>query len=136
MIIAFDADVLIYAAQAGHVIGEEVKGFIQANLKGRLTGSILLLPELLTKPIREGWQEQKKDLLILLSYLELISPDEQTAYLAVSLGAAYKLKPMDAMHLATAVSVGADVFLTNNTKDFSGKSISEIQIQHPITAEI
>ena len=136
MIIAFDADVLIYAAQAGHIVGEEVKSFIQANIKEKLTGSILLLPELLTKPVREGWQEEKKDLLILLSYLDLISPDEQTAHLAVSLGAAYKLKPMDAMHLATAVSLNADLFLTNNTKDFSGKSISEIRIQHPTIAKV
>ncbi len=135
MIIAFDADVLIYAAQAGNVVGEEVKGFIRDNIKERLTGSILLLPELLTKPVREGWEEQKKDLLVLLSYLNLVSPDERTAHLAVSLGASYKLKPMDAMHLATAVSINADIFLTNNRKDFVGKDISEIHIQHPTIPE-
>ena len=132
MIIAFDADVLIYAAQAEHSIGQNVKALMAENI-GKLTGSILLIPELLTKPVREGWDQQKKDLLVLLSYLDLVCPDEHIAHLAVSLGASYKLKPLDALHLATAVSANADIFLTNNSKDFSEDSIAEIQIKHPVS---
>ena len=44
--------------------------------------------------------------------------------------AAYALRAVDAVHLATAVGAGADRFLTNNRSDFP-KSITEIDITYP-----
>ena len=52
------------------------------------------------------------------------------AELAVVLGAAYRLKAADAVHLATAVNAGADRFITNNAKDFK-RDIKEIDITYP-----
>jgi len=52
------------------------------------------------------------------------------AQLSVTLGAKYGLRAADAVHLATAITAGADRFLTSNHKDF-GDRISEIDVVHP-----
>jgi predicted nucleic acid-binding protein len=93
-------------------------------------GSVLLLPELLTKPLREGAVHELNELGALLARLDLRPVDDVTADLATALGAAYRLRAADAVHLATAVNAGADRFITNNAADFS-KSITEIDITYP-----
>ncbi len=53
---AFDADVLVYAAVRGHALGRRVRAlFVDAPVQETVVGigSVLLLPELLSKPIRE-----------------------------------------------------------------------------------
>jgi hypothetical protein len=45
-------------------------------------------------------------------------PMRQSPELAATLGAAHGLRATDAVHLATAVSAGADRFITNNSSDF------------------
>lgn len=56
--------------------------------------------------------------------------DVATAELATALGASYGLRAADAVHLATAVSAGADRFLTNHPSDFP-ETIAEIDITYP-----
>jgi predicted nucleic acid-binding protein len=46
------------------------------------------------------------------------------------LGARYGLRAADAVHLATAVSMGAGRFITNNMRDFD-RHIKEIDITFP-----
>jgi predicted nucleic acid-binding protein len=133
---AFDADVLIYAAVAGHQLGMRVRALfpiepVEASGVVAGIGSVLLLPELLTKPIREGATDEVNELGALLGRLDLRPVDEATAELAVALGAAYRLRAADAVHLATAVNAGADRFITNNASDFP-KSIAEIDITYPL----
>jgi predicted nucleic acid-binding protein len=53
-----------------------------------------------------------------------------TAELATSLSVRYRLKAADAIHLATAVSTGADRFLTNNQRGFP-RDIAEVDITYP-----
>jgi predicted nucleic acid-binding protein len=132
---AFDADVLIYAAVPAHGLGRRVRALLpdepaadHAPPAG--VGSMLLLPELLTKPIRDHADSELVALTALLARLDLRPLDAATAELAVALGAAYRLRPADAVHLATAVGVGADRFLTNNHRDFP-QTISEIDIVYP-----
>lgn len=131
---AFDADVLIYAAVPGHALGRRVLGLFSddppgdANTAG--VGSMLLLPELLTKPVRDHAETELVALTALLARLDLRPLDEATAELAVALGAAYGLRAADAVHLATAVGVGADRFLTNNRRHFP-QTISEINVTYP-----
>lgn len=132
---AFDADVLIYAAVADHRLGRRVRALFPADpveATGSVAGvgSVLLIPELLTKPLREGGFAELEELGALLSRLDLRPTDEATAELATSLAAAYRLHSGDAVHLATAVGAGADHFLTNNKADFS-KSITEIDVVYP-----
>lgn len=129
---AFDADALIYAAAEGHPVGTRVAElFDGTGAEAVGTGSVLLLAEVLTKPMREDPESDETAALIsLLSRLELHSLDQQTALLAVALGVSYGLHAADAVHLATAVNVGAERFLTNNRKDFPS-TITEIEVLYP-----
>jgi predicted nucleic acid-binding protein len=131
---AFDADVLIYAAVPAHTLGRRIRALFSDEAPGDMTpagvGSMLLLPELLTKPTRDQADEEVAALAALLARLDLRPLDEATAELAVALGAAYRLRTADAVHLATAVGVGADRFLTNNHRDFP-QAITEIDITYP-----
>jgi predicted nucleic acid-binding protein len=132
---AFDADVLIYAAVPGHELGARVRALFPEeppDAGGRVAGvgSTLLLPEVLTKPTRDGVDEEIAALAGLLARLDLRPVDEATASLAVALGAAYGLRSADAVHLATAVVAGADRFITNNSRDFP-QSIEETAVTYP-----
>ncbi len=132
---AFDADVLIYAAVPDHPLGRRVLArFIDAPFADDApavgVGSVLLIPELLSKPMREGAAAEIAALTSLLGRLELVPVDAATAELATALGARYRLRAADAVHLATAVAVGADRFITNNTSDFDA-SIVEIDVVAP-----
>ncbi len=132
---AFDADVLIYAAVGDHPLGRRVRALFPVNpveASGAVAGigSVLLIPELLTKPLRENATDELDELGALLGRLDLRPADEATAELATALGASYRLRAADAVHLATAVAAGADRFLTNNLSDFP-KTITEIEISYP-----
>jgi predicted nucleic acid-binding protein len=132
---AFDADVLVYAAVPAHALGRRIRALFSDEAPGDTTtpagvGSMLLLPELLTTPTRDEANEEIVALAALLARLDLRPLDEATAELAVALGAAYRLRAADAVHLATAVGVGADRFLTNNHRDFR-QTITEIDITYP-----
>jgi predicted nucleic acid-binding protein len=132
---AFNADVLIYAAVADHPLGRRVRALFPVEPVAATgvvagIGSVLLIPELLTKPLRERRGKELDALGALLGRLELIPTTLATADLATALGAAYDLRAADAVHLATAVAAGADRFLTNNRADFP-KTIREIDICYP-----
>ena len=132
---AFDADVLIYAASPGHILGRRVLGLLSDGRGDPATraaiGSVLLLPELLSKPTRDGAEQELIALAAVLARLNLLPVDEATARLAVGLGSLYRLRSADAVHLATAVGAGADRFITNNQRDFP-KAIAEVDIVYPI----
>ena len=132
---AFDSDVLIYAAAPGHPLGERVAALFPAHPLGSAgsivgVGSVLLLPEVLSKPLRDGDAEAVRSLSELLVTLDLRPVDQLTAAKAAVLGARYNLRLADAIHLATAISMRADRFITNNGKDF-GTFIKEIDVTFP-----
>lgn len=128
---AFDADVLIYASTPGHPLGRRVRRlFSEAPERYAGVGSVVLLPEVLAKPIRDGATDQLMAVAKLLTRLDLRPADPVIAELATSLAARHRLRAADAFHLATAVSVHADRFITNNRKDF-GPSITEIEVVYP-----
>lgn len=93
-------------------------------------GSVLLIPELLIKPLRDGADAEVDALAALLGRLDLRPTDEALAELAAALGAAHRLRGTDAVHLATAVAAGADRFITNNSADFS-KAIAKVEVTYP-----
>lgn len=128
---AFDADVLIYAAAAGHPPGQRVRALFSGDTGGGPgIGSVLLLPEILAKPMREGAADEVSALVGLLSRLDLQVVDAVTAEVATSLAVAHRLRAADAVHLATAIVGGADRFITNNRRDFP-TTIPEIDITYP-----
>ena len=130
---AFDSDVLVYAIVPSHPLGVRVLSLFQgAAQRDELAGmgSVLLIPELLSKPMREDSHTEMDSLATLLARLDLRPTDAHTARLATALAASYRLRAADAVHLATAVNAGATRFITNNSKDFP-TSISEIEIVYP-----
>ena len=127
----FDADVLIYAGAPEHPLGAPVRALFPAGAGGVAgVGSVLLLPEVLAKPMRDEVPDEVNTLVGLLSRLELRPVDAVTAEVATSLAVAYRLRAADAVHLATALVAGADRFVTNNRRDFH-PSISEIPVVYP-----
>jgi predicted nucleic acid-binding protein len=128
---AFDADVLIYAAVPGHPLGRRVAALLRAPGARRPgVGSCLLLTEVLSKPLRDGHAGEVRVLAGLLARLDLRPLDRATAELATVVAAKYGLRAADAVHLATAIGIGADRFVTNNKRDFGG-GIKEIDIIYP-----
>jgi predicted nucleic acid-binding protein len=129
---AFDADALIYAAVPGHPLGQRVAALFRLTGPGVKAGagSVLLLPEVLSKPLRDGTADEIRSLAGLLARLDLRPVDRATAELATALSSRYRLKAADATHLATAVGLGADRFITNNRRDF-GPHIAEIDVTYP-----
>ncbi|MGB3412470.1 MAG: PIN domain-containing protein [Microthrixaceae bacterium] len=132
---AFDADVLIYAAEPGHALGSPVRALFESSDAADETsvagvGSVLLLPELLSRPLRNQAGGEVGALAALLGRLDLLPVDLAIAELATALGARHRLRAVDAVHLATAVAAGADRFITNNSHDFSGV-VTEIDIVTP-----
>jgi predicted nucleic acid-binding protein len=127
----FDSDALIYAAQPGHPLGVRVLAlFRDSAVRYAGAGSLLLLPELLSKPIREGDADAARILAGLLARLDLRPVDRATAELATTLASAYRLRAADATHLATAVTIGASRFITNNRRDFPA-TIKEVRVTYP-----
>src|SRR5450631_3313036 len=129
---AFDADAIIYAAVLDHPLGQRVAALFRsaAPLTTVGTGSVLLLPEVLSKPLRDGATGEVRILAGLLSRLNLRPVDRATAELATALASRYGLKAADATHLATAVALGADRFITNNQRDFP-VTIAEVNVTYP-----
>jgi predicted nucleic acid-binding protein len=127
---AFDADVLIYAAVAGHPLGRRVLALLAEAPAPAGIGSALLLPEILSQPLRKGVEAELLALTAVLGRVELRPLDEATAQLAVALGAGYRLGARDAVHLACAVGAGAERFVTNNRRSFP-QTIAEVAITYP-----
>ena len=129
---AFDSDALIYAVIPGHALGRRVRALFSMAPSGELvgTGSMLLLPEVLAKPVRDEQFEQENDLKALLARLELPPMSMATANLATTAAAKYSLQAADAVHLASALEAGADRFITNNQRAFP-RTIEEIDVVYP-----
>jgi hypothetical protein len=132
---AFDADALIYAAVPDHPLGRRVAALFSTAPRAETdrpdgVGSLLLLPEVLGKPLRDGAADEVRMLAGLLARLDLRPLDLATAELATTLASTYRLRAADATHLATAVAVGADRFVTNNERDFP-RTVTEIQVIYP-----
>lgn len=123
---AFDSDAIIYAAVPDHPLGRRVLAlFRQGGRQPAGAGSVLLLPEILGKPLHDG---QTTEVRILAGLLSCI--DRATGDLATALASKYGLRAADATHLATAVGLGAERFITNNQRDFP-RGITEVKATYP-----
>ena len=88
---AYDADVLIYAAAADHPLGQRIAKVLASRPRSRLetpiaVGSVLLLPELLSKPTREGRDDELLALAAILGRIDLRPLDVATAKSAFRAG--------------------------------------------------
>lgn len=124
---AFDSDALIYAAN-GAPAGMAVRRLIEGD--GEFIGSVVLLPETLSKPIRAGDAVEFEAVERVLVRLDLKVVDDDVSVAATELAAKYRLQAADAIHLATAVVWGAERFHSNNRKHF-GPHITEVEVVWP-----
>jgi predicted nucleic acid-binding protein len=91
-----------------------------------------LPPEVLAKPLRDGSPDEVRVLAGLLARLDLRPVDMATAELAAALASRYRLRAADATHLATAVGIGANRFITNNQA--IGLVAADVAVTAPIAA--
>lgn len=133
---AFDSDVLIYAAMPDNALGARIRELFAKTAHGRVgVGSVLLLPEVLSKPARTGDADEVEALRQFLGRLDLRPTSRASATLAAALGARYALRAADSVHLATAIEAGATRFVTNNRRDFD-RRIEEIEIVFPDSPDL
>ena len=120
MLIFLDTNIWIYAYENDPVFGASAQRFLQSLRYGnfRMASSLFVLSELPVLPTR------KNNAFALASYKRLFSSPQLTllpyaepsAQIYAQLRASQRLKPLDALHLATAAAARVDLFVTQDTK--------------------
>ena len=118
--IALDTVVFIYALEGNREFGERARLLLEMIEKGECRGfaSDLVLAELMVKPLREGKPEIAEEYaeeLPSFPNLNFSSPTRNAVIAAAKLRASTNLKLIDALHLATAIEQGCQLFITNDT---------------------
>jgi predicted nucleic acid-binding protein len=126
---AFDANALIYAAVPQHRLGRRVLALFQGSTARG--GSVrCCCPRFSVSRSAMATRLKVRILAQLLARLDLRPVDRATADIATALASRYGLRTADATHLATAVALGADRFITDNQRDFP-ISITEVTVTYP-----
>jgi predicted nucleic acid-binding protein len=120
--IFFDTAPLIYFIEGHAEFGERIRKTIDFfQLSNRETySSVITLTEVLPKPIQKGNMLLAEDFLRFFKprkHFSIFQISREIAVEAGKLRGQYSfLKSMDALQIATALSVNADLFLTNDKK--------------------
>lgn len=114
-----DTDVIIYSVEKIEPYWSLLQPLWQAAQTGdfMLVGSELLLLETLVKPLQTGDKELEqtfRQLLLASAEVQLYPITQFVLEQAVQLRASLNLKSPDAIHAATALSLGCTLFLTND----------------------
>ena len=125
-----DTNPVIYFVQGSEEFSPVVNEVFQQVTSGQITvvTSTLTLMETLVLPRRTGDTELEQTftrLLMNTRNIETVSITPAAAIRAADLRARHKLKPADALQVATAVVNGCDAFLT---ADGDFKSVTEIRV--------
>ena len=119
--IALDTVVFIYTLEGNLEFGNRAKTIFEAIEQGKCKGyaSDLVLAELMVKPLREGKPdiaEEYASELPNFPNLTFLLPTRDIIISAAKLRGKTNLKLIDALHLATAIEAGCQIFITNDTK--------------------
>ena len=90
--------------------------------------SVITLTEVLTRPLRLGnprLEREYRDILLHSGEFRLLTITARIAESAAALRARYNLRTPDALHVAAAIGVRCDAFLTN---DIGIKRVTEIAV--------
>lgn len=129
--IFIDTSPVIYFIEAHPQFGPLTKEVVAAFQSGNLNAfsSVITLTEVLPKPIESGDEKLARKFAEFLKHgknLTMIEISEKIAESAGKLRGRYTfLKGIDAIQISAAIDVGADAFLTNDTKL---KQIKEIKV--------
>ncbi len=127
----FDTAPVIYYIEAHPQFGPLSKEAVQAFQSGNLTGysSVITLSEVLAKPIQAGEGALARRFAAFLRAgrnFHLIDVSADIAQRAGELRGKYPaLRTVDSIQIASALSIGAEGFLTNDGKL---KQVTEIQV--------
>lgn len=130
-VIAFDTNVFVYLLQRHSAYYSVVSSLLRSVQSGENEGLFanIGLIELLTgyKQL-ERYDEayEYKNLICNFPNLTITELNESVVDFASDLRASYAIKTPDAVHLASAIVNGADVFVTN---DKALKKVKEIKVQ-------
>jgi predicted nucleic acid-binding protein len=117
--IYLDANILIYAAEAGNPWTDQLRTLLKSVFRGEHLAitSELTLTEVLAKPYATGSSRLVRiyeTLLSAQSAILTVPIDRDILRRAARLRGAPRLKLADAMHLATALQAGCTHFLSND----------------------
>lgn len=120
-VVALDSNIFIRALDDPGFLGEQsrdlLEDFRQSLQKTAI--SVIVLEEFFVKVYRE---KREKDLESILEFItldglvQLVDVTRQIALLAAKIRSQYNIKAPDALHLASAIDVGAKVFITTDKK--------------------
>ena len=118
--IALDTVVFIYALEGNDKFGKRAEQIFIAIEQGECKGfaSDLVLAELMVKPLQEGKPEIAEEYASELPNfpnLTFLAPTRDIIITAAKLRSNSNLKLIDALHLATAINAGSQIFITNDT---------------------
>ena len=126
----FDAAPLVYYVEENPAYVKQMDAVIEQIERAVIDAfsSVILLPEVLMHPTRLGKTQLVKayrDILFNSRQFQLVAVSIEIAERATNLRAAYNLRTPDAIHVATALETGCEIFLTN---DNGLKRLSEIRV--------
>lgn len=129
--IYLDTNIFIYFFEENPYYADHIEKLLNkiSDQDATIISSTLLLSELLVSPYRTKNKhliQVYQDLDQILTNLELISLDKNISQQAALLRAKYKIRTPDAIHLATAITKQANIFITADQKL---KKIKEIPVK-------
>lgn len=136
--IAFDTNLFIYLMEKHQKYFDVAKSIFDMVEKGQLyaTTSMLVITELLTKPIRDGNKnliQQYKAVISTFPNLGIRNFDYEISILTAKIRAKYNFKTPDAIFIATAIEEKSEVFVTNDKKLKNIEGIDVIIIDDYVT---
>lgn len=115
----FDTAPLIYALENAPHFAECAIPFLQASGKRELVGftGVATLAEMLVMPLRDknkDYAEQLKALFLSGDVLQCTDHSTEMFLLAATLRADHRYKAIDALQMATSITLGCQFFVTND----------------------
>ena len=126
--ISLDANIILYYLHQDKNFGKQSLRLLTAIKNRTKVISTLIYAESFVYIFEQADESlEKKQLKALekIPKLKIVAPTKKICLLAAQLRAAYRLKTPDAIHLATAIDSGCDVFITN---DDNLKKVQEITV--------
>jgi predicted nucleic acid-binding protein len=127
--LCIDTAIYVYFVENRAIYADKIGAIFQhvETEQIEIRSSVIALTECLTKPLEIADQALVSTYRQLLTAtdLRLIPVTEEIAERAARLRASYRLRTPDAIHLATALESGSDVFLTN---DHALRRVTELRV--------
>lgn len=123
-----DTDVLIAAARGNYLISSKAIQILE-DPNREFVSSVFIQLEALPKPV---FNKKKDEVDFYKEFFKVVSywaePSEALTNQALILAEKYGLGGMDALHVAAAISVGADELVTGEGPTTSLHRVTEIQV--------